>query len=122
VWQQQLSQYSYSAPPVVRNGVVYASGSGSGGTLTAVNAATGGINWTASINNGDIDAPSVDDTGVYTSHDCDTAKYSLTGVRLWTIPSGCSGGGGKNATLDVANHRLYVRNYGLNSSSFIANT
>lgn len=120
LWQQQLQQYSYNAPPVVKDGVVYASGSGSGGTLTAVNAATGGILWAASVGNGAIDAPSVDSTGVYSSHVCDTAKFSLSGARLWSIPSGCSGGGGKHATLDPVARRLYVRQYALSSSNFIA--
>jgi outer membrane protein assembly factor BamB len=120
-WQQQLSQYSYSAPPVVKDGVVYASGSGSGGTLSAVFASTGGIKWTASVGNGDIDAPSVDSTGVYSSHVCDTAKFSLAGARMWTMPSGCSGGGGKQATLDPVSGRLYVRNYGLSFTSYVVN-
>ncbi len=119
LWQQQLPQYSYSAPPTVHDGVVYAHGAGSGGTLSAVDVATGQINWNISAV-GHIDAPSVDDTGVYVTHVCDATRISLDGSRVWTIPSGCSGGGGKHATLDSANSRFYVRNYAVSREAFIA--
>ena len=110
LWAQQLHQYSYSAPVVVRNNYVYATGSGSGGTLDVVNAMTGGFIWTVSIGNGSISSPAVDATGVYSSHSCDTQGHSLFGALLWKAPDDCSGGGGKQVTLDSANGRLYVRN------------
>jgi outer membrane protein assembly factor BamB len=121
LWQQQLPQYSYSAPPTVRDGVVYAHGAGSGGTLSAVDASTGRINWNVEAA-GSIDAPSVDDTGIYVTHVCDATRISLDGSRVWTIPSGCTGGGGKHATLDSARSRFYVRNYGSPRGTFIADT
>ena len=121
LWQQQLPQYSYSAPPTVLDGVVYALGAGSGGTLSAVDAATGQISWNVQAA-GHIDAPSVDDTGVYVTHVCDATRISLDGSRVWSVPSGCSGGGGKHATLDSARSHFYVRNYGSPRGTFIADT
>ena len=109
LWQQQLSQRSYSAPVTVRNNYVYAAGSGSGGTLDVVNAMTGGVVFSRSIGSGSISSPAVDATGVYSSHPCDTQGHSLFGALLWRLPSSCTGGGGKQVTLDSANHRLYVR-------------
>ena len=109
LWAQQLHQYSYSAPVVVRNNFVYATGSGVGGTLDVVNAMTGGFVWTTSIGNGSISSPAVDATGVYSSHSCDTQGHSLFGALLWKAPDDCSGGGGKQVSLDSANGRLYVR-------------
>ena len=110
LWAQQLNQRSYSAPVTVRNNYVYATGSGSGGTLDVVNAMTGGFVWTRSIGNGSISSPAVDASGVYSSHSCDTQGHSLFGVLLWELPSSCSGGGGKQVALDSATHRLYLRN------------
>jgi outer membrane protein assembly factor BamB len=110
LWAQQLSQYSYNAPVVVRNNYVYATGSGSGGTLDVLNAATGAFVWSTSIGNGSISSPAVDSTGVYSSHPCDTQGHSLFGSLLWKVPDNCSGGGGKQVSLDSAKGHLYVRN------------
>ncbi len=59
---------------------------------------------------------------MYVTHVCDATRISLDGSRVWTIPSGCTGGGGKHATLDSANSRLYVRNYAVSGGAFIADT
>ncbi|MCA1578712.1 MAG: PQQ-binding-like beta-propeller repeat protein [Acidobacteria bacterium] len=58
LWSLQLSnQFLFSAPPTVREGIIYTSGAGSGGTLYAVNANTGTLIWTRSVMNGDRSSP-----------------------------------------------------------------
>ena len=53
VWRRQLSQYAFTSPPTVVDGVVYVGGAGSGGTVFAVSATTGTVLWSSSVANGD---------------------------------------------------------------------
>jgi outer membrane protein assembly factor BamB len=110
LWSIQLpNQYFFSSPPVAYKGIVYTDGSGSGGTLYAVNAETGALLWTTSVVNGSQCAPAVTDEGVYVSYVCPNVyKFDpINGSLLWRYSPGCSGGGGKTPVLH--DNRLYVR-------------
>src|SRR5688500_2652831 len=110
IWNVQLpNQFFFTAPPSVRDGVIYLSGSGSGGTLYAVNANSGALIWTRSVINGDRSSPAVTGDGVYVSYACPNVyKFNpVTGAQIWFSTTGCSGGGGKTPAL--YNDRLYVR-------------
>lgn len=108
-WSVQLpGQSSFSAPPTVFQGVIYASGSGFGGTVYAVNANSGAVLWTTPVTSGDKSSPAVTSDGVYVSYTGPNV-YKLnpaTGAQLWNYPGG-SGVGGKTPAL--YNGRLYVR-------------
>ena len=108
-WARQLpGQYAFSAPPTAVNGVVYVGGAGSGGTLYAVDEATGDLLWTAGVGNGDQSSPTVSNDGVFVSYPCQAYKFDpLAGTPLWHYAGPCSGGGGK--TTAFAADRLYVR-------------
>lgn len=110
IWSALLpGQFMFSSQPTVHNGVVYTGGSGSGGTVYAVDANNGALLWTRSVMNGDHSSPAVSSDGVYVSYACPNV-YKLdpaTGAVIWHFAPGCSGGGGKTPAL--YNNRLYVR-------------
>jgi outer membrane protein assembly factor BamB len=86
IWSVQLpNQFLFSAPPSVREGVIYLSGAGSGGTLYAVNASSGALIWTRSVVNGDRSSPAVTSDGVYVSYSCPNVyKFDpATGTQIW---------------------------------------
>ena len=100
LWSTALtSQYMFTAPPTAMNGMVYTGGAGSGGTLYAVNDATGALTWTAGVANGDASSPTVTADGVYVSYPCQTNDFNpTTGAYLWSNNTGCDGGGGATGT------------------------
>lgn len=108
-WGTQLpGQYAFSSPPTAVNGIVYAGGAGTGGTLYAVDESNGNVLWTSSVTNGDHSSPAVSSDGVFVSYPCQVYKFDLiTGSSLWHYAGTCSGGGGK--TPAYANGLLYVR-------------
>lgn len=110
MWQTDLpGQWSFSSAPTFRNGMVYTGGAGSGGTLYAVDAATGAVVWTAGVANGDQSSPAVTATGVYVSYAC-AQSYRFDpadGALVWHHNTGCSGGGGRTPV--VAAGGLWVR-------------
>ncbi|MEO5688672.1 MAG: PQQ-binding-like beta-propeller repeat protein [Burkholderiaceae bacterium] len=121
-WSTALtSQYWFTDPPTAMNGMVYAGGAGSGGTLYAVNEANGALTWTASVENGDNSSPAVTADGVYVSYPCQTYDFNpLTGALIWNNSTGCEGGGGATGT--IANGVYYSPNdtTGFNGMSFDA--
>lgn len=121
-WSRQLpGQYAFSSPPTAVNGVVYVGGAGSGGTLYAVDEATGNLLWTAGVANGDQSSPTVSSDGVYVSYPCQVYKFDpFSGAPLWHYAGPCSGGGGKTTAL--AGDRLYVRDPGRTNQIFDAAT
>lgn len=114
-WTANLpGQYSFESAPVVRNGVLYTGGAGSGGTVYAVDAGTGAILWTASVMNGDHSSPALAADGLFVSYPCQTYKLSLNaGATLWHEDTACSGGGGRTAV--YADGKAYVRELFSNS-------
>jgi outer membrane protein assembly factor BamB len=110
IWHVRLGgQWMFTSPPTVHGGVVYTAGAGSGGTLYAVDAATGALQWTAAVSNGDHSSPAVTDDGVYVSYACEvTYRFNPAGgARQWIHTTGCSGGGGRTPV--VHGDRVYVR-------------
>jgi outer membrane protein assembly factor BamB len=107
-WSTAPGQYSFSAPPTAYDGVLYASGAGSGGTLFALSEATGALVWSAGVTNGDVSSPAVDDSGVYEDYAFDLSYgFSLNGTNRWTQTHGGEGGGGATSVLNGAH--LYLR-------------
>lgn len=96
LWSTQLAgQWGYTTPTAA-NGIVFVGGSGIGGTLFAVNDATGALMWTAPVRNGDGSAPTVTADGVYVSYPCQTYDFQpATGATVWHDDGGCDGGGGE---------------------------
>jgi len=107
-WSTAPGQRSFSAPPTAYNGVLYATGAGSGGTLFAISEANGAVAWSAAVANGDVSSPAVDDSGVYEDYAGDLAYgFGLNGVLRWTNDHGISGGGGATSVLNGGH--LYLR-------------
>jgi outer membrane protein assembly factor BamB len=109
LWTTQLPGQSFAnAAPVAQNGVVYATASGTGGTLYAVDAFGGNIEWSKPVANGDHSIPAVTKNAVYVSYACDFAyRFSNLGRVMWTHYTGCDGGGGRTPVL--AGSKLFVR-------------
>lgn len=108
-WSVQLGQSSFSSPPTVAGGMLYVGGAGSGGTLYALDEATGAVRWSQSVANGDNSAPAYDGTRVFVSYAGPQAYgfQAASGAPAWHYDSGIEGGGGKTAV--VHGGRMYVR-------------
>ena len=108
-WVTQMpGQYSFTSAPTAVDGTVYVGGAGSGGTLYAVDEATGDVTWTAPVMNGDDSSPVVGDGGVFVSYACEqTYRFGFDGTLAWHHATGCEGGGGRTAVLHDGG--LYVR-------------
>jgi outer membrane protein assembly factor BamB len=108
-WSVQLAGESmFTSPPTATAGVVYTAGAGEGGVLYAVSEATGTVEWTQQVENGDHSAPSVDSTGIYVSYAGEFSyKFSKSGQLLWSDYNGLEGGGGR--TTVVHGSRVWVR-------------
>jgi outer membrane protein assembly factor BamB len=108
-WSVELpGEFMFTSPPTATAGVVYTGGSGEGGVLYAVNEATGIVEWTQQVQNGDHSAPSVDSTGVYVSYAGEFSyKFSTSGQFIWSHNNGIEGGGGR--TTVVHNAKVWVR-------------
>jgi hypothetical protein len=121
-WISRLSQRLYSSAPTYHDGVVYATGAGSGGTLYATDTATGTLNWSVGVENGDDSSPAVSDTGVYTSFACEltTDSSPVDGHPIWTKYNGCEGGGGRTAVLGAGG--LWVRDTFMSPVEYDADT
>ena len=124
LWSTLLTgQYSFTGGLTAANGFVYAGGAGSGGTLYAVDQATGAITWTQQVQNGDKSTPAVTADGVYVTYPCWTYDFRpATGESVWNNNTGCEGGGG--ATPVVANQLVYSPNgiSGYNGTTYNAET
>ncbi|HEY6009755.1 MAG TPA: PQQ-binding-like beta-propeller repeat protein, partial [Geobacteraceae bacterium] len=121
-WSTQLpGQYSFSAAPTAQNGVVYVGGSGSGGTLYAVNASSGAVLWTRPVANGDDSSPALGDNGVYVSYPGQVYKFDpVSGAQIWHYSGSVSGGGG--STPAYFNGMLFVRDWAVNPVGAVFNT
>ncbi|MGO8956405.1 MAG: PQQ-binding-like beta-propeller repeat protein [Streptosporangiaceae bacterium] len=101
-WSVQLPvEYAFTAPPTAFNGVVYVSGSGTGGAIYAVSEAGGALLWGLLLPSaGDKSSPAVDTTGIYLSYACQhDFRFRLDGRLGWYVHQSCSGGGGSTAVL-----------------------
>ncbi len=123
VWAQQMpGQYAFSSPPTAAGGMVFVGGAGSGGTIYAVDGATGHVLWTASVLNGDNSSPALSADAVYVNYACvqDYAFAPLTGALLWHHSGGCEGGGGDTPVLYQG--RLWSRDIPTGNLILDANT
>jgi outer membrane protein assembly factor BamB len=104
-------QYFFSAPPTAADGVVYVGGAGSGGTVYAIDQATGAVLATQTVQNGDKSSPTLSDTDVFVSYACDQAYGFAQGTLelLWHYNTFCEGGGGKTAVYN--NGRVFTRDF-----------
>lgn len=108
LWSRQLPQQSYTAVPVVRDGVLYAVGTSYGATLSAVSVQDGSSLWTVTAVDSSGGAPVVDATGVYLPTGCGEVRaFTLSGLLRWRVPPTCVGG--LSPTPVLAGDRLYVR-------------
>jgi outer membrane protein assembly factor BamB len=110
LWSVDLpDQYAFTSPPTAANGIVYAGGAGSGGTVYAVNETNGAVLWTMGVENGDHSSPAVTLGSLFVSYACPQAYAfnAVTGELLWHRSSCCEGGGGKTTVVHAA--QLYVR-------------
>jgi len=109
LWAINLpGQRIFSAAPTAGGGVVYAAGSGAGGTAYAVDEQTGALLQTAAVTNGDFSSPTLADGKMFVAYSCGvaTAFEQVTLARLWDHSGPCEGGGG--ITAPYANGRLFV--------------
>ncbi len=108
-WSVQLpGQYMFTAPPIAVNGIVYAGGAGSGGTLYAVDEQSGRLLWTDSVANGDDSSPAFDGTNLFVTYPCQYyAFHAITGATAWHDNNGCDGGGGDTPV--VADGHVFIR-------------
>ena len=112
LWRIELPwQYATTAAPTAANGVVYVSGSGSGGAVFALSEDDGHILATQSVAGGDQSSPALSDGAVFVSYACNQAYgfAQRTLAPLWHYSTFCSGGGGK--TTVYADGRVYTRDY-----------
>jgi len=114
LWSVSLpNQYAFTSPPTAANGIVFTGGSGSGGTLYAVDETNGAVLWMMPVENGDHSSPAVVAGNVFVSYACPQAYAFSTasGQQLWNYPSacqnGCEGGGGSTPVVHAA--QVYVR-------------
>jgi outer membrane protein assembly factor BamB len=101
-WSVQMpGQYAFTAQPTAYDGMVYVSGAGSGGTVYGVTEASGVVDWTGAVMNGDDSSPAVDDTGVYVSYACQQDyRFTINGKLTWHVSGNCEGGGGSTVALE----------------------
>lgn len=110
LWSIKLpNQDAFTSPPTANNGLVFVGGSGSNGTLYAVDEDTGKVVWTAFVEVGDRSSPAVLDGSVFVSYACPQsyAFATKTGQQLWHYSGPCEGGGGKTAVVHLG--KVYVR-------------
>ena len=120
IWTAALpGQYSFTSPPTYAGGVVYTGGAGSGGTLYAVDAASGAVRWKQSVMNGDESSPAVTPTGVYVSYACEQtyAFDPASGNPIWHHATDCEGGGGRTPVLGDGG--VWVRDDGVKTPTVL---
>jgi outer membrane protein assembly factor BamB len=108
-WSTKLPlQYAFTSPPTAVDGVVYASGAGSGGSVYAIDASNGQLIWQSAIWT-DGSSPAVHGDGVFVAYSCQVVKLdAYTGAPSWRHQGDCTGGGGGRA-LVVANGSVHAR-------------
>lgn len=107
VWSTNLSGRAvFTGLPVAADGTVYVQSEGS---INAVDETSGAILWEQGAVGGTNGTPAVTADGVYSGYYCQaTDLRPATGEVVWTVTSGCSGGGGGIPA--VANGLAYTNN------------
>lgn len=119
LWSVQLPyQYSFSSPPMAVEGQVFTGGAGSGGNVYAVDEASGNLNWTEGVENGDDSSPAFGDKGIYVSYPCQYYKFDpKSGNTDWHYSGDCEGGGGNTPV--YYGDRAYIQDW--TSGNYILN-
>jgi outer membrane protein assembly factor BamB len=94
VWRRGGLNYSwvFDGPPVAADGVVYATGSGYGGSVYAVRQSDGALLWSVEVNASDSGV-TLSPTRVYTAGACHFYAFDrATGAVAWVHDGGCTGG------------------------------
>jgi outer membrane protein assembly factor BamB len=110
LWSVSLPfQYSFTSPPTATRGVVYTGGAGSGGTLYAVDEASGAVLWMEGVENGDHSSPALSGGHVFVSYACPQSYgfKASNGQNLWHYTGSCEGGGGATPVVNAG--KVYVR-------------
>jgi len=109
LWVTQLPFLTlFSAPPVARGGIVYLSGSRSGGALFAVNGIDGTIMWWKPVETANKSSPTLSSDGIFVSYPCGAYQFdAVTGEQRWKYVGPCNGFG-ELATAYYAD-RVYAR-------------
>ena len=109
VWTTTLtSQSMFTSAPTAAQGMVYTSGSGSGGNVYGINENSGDVAWMQAVENGDQSSPAIGGGAIFVSYVCNQAySFSSSGALLWHHWASCEGGGGKNVAL--LGSGVYVR-------------
>jgi len=106
-WVSQLSQLFSDAPPMAVNGQVFVGGTETGGTLYALDEATGHVQWSEPVQNGDFSSPAYGGGAVFVSYPCQFYKFDpATGEREWYYNGGVEGGGGETPVF--FNKKVYI--------------
>jgi outer membrane protein assembly factor BamB len=86
-------QSVFDAVPVAKNGIVYVSGYGSGGTTFALSEADGGLLWSRDTSAGTNGAVAVGPTAVYEAEETDAlnAFDAVSGTVEWRLPGNGDG-------------------------------
>jgi outer membrane protein assembly factor BamB len=101
------SQRIFDSGITAYDGYVFAVGSGSGGTVYALDQNSGAITWSRNVIGGDGADPVLTADSLYVAYPC--WAYSIrpsTGEVIWSYTTGCGGGGG--ATPVYANGVVYA--------------
>jgi outer membrane protein assembly factor BamB len=94
------------SPPTAAGGRVFVVGTESGGTLYALDGATGVVEWSQTIEGDGTSAVAAD--AVFTASSCQTDyRFSLSGAPVWQFDLGCMPGGGQTPVLFGG--KLYTR-------------
>lgn len=111
-----------STPPIASNGIVFGAATGTGGTLFALEGATGAVRWSAQVLNGDTSSPSLGAEGLFVGYAClQTYGFvAATGNALWHAEGGCEGGGGMTTALWGG--RVWARDWAMGNVVFDATT
>lgn len=102
--RQPLSQLWSFGPPTALNGIIYNSGTGSGG-VNAVRQSDGVQIWSVGSADGGNTTPAVTDDGVYVANGCIYKYNPLTGAVMWSYVTNCPSG---STTPVVYNNRVYI--------------
>ena len=102
-------QYSFTSPPTAWGGRLYVGGTGSGGTLFAVDGTNGDVLWSQNVASRDHVAPTLFGTNVVVGYACYQARAFAAGLGSleWDHASNCETGEGTTAAF--FDGRIYAR-------------
>jgi outer membrane protein assembly factor BamB len=102
-------QSSFTSPPTAWGGRLYIGGTGTGGTLFAVDETNGDVLWSQNVVSRDHVVPTLFGSDVVVGYACEQARAFATGLGSleWDYASNCEATGGTTAAF--FDGRIYVR-------------